>query len=232
MESKFDRAKLASWRVRERIKEYLGTSPVPRSWGGNLVGNFSQGMESKFDRAKLASWRVRERIKEYLGSSPAYSWGRNLVENFAQGMESKRSRVINAALGLANKIKNLLGFHSPTKEGPGREADKWAPNFVKMFAEGLKDNVDLIKRAMTPITDELTNIAPTTDAISARSNVTGAIYTTVYNAVANALSEAIVQIKSEDAEKTIVLEIDGREFARATIQDFAIMAKRQGVKFS
>ncbi len=58
-----------------------------------------------------------------------------------------------------------------------------------------------------------------------------AIHDAVYEAIVTALSEAITQSNKRDNDKIIVLEVNGRELARTTIEDFATVAKRLGVKF-
>jgi hypothetical protein len=65
--------------------------------------------------------------------------------------DSLKNTVTNA-IGI---VADHLGFHSPTKLGPGRDADKWAPNFVKMFEEGLQVNLPQISKASTKFASDL-----------------------------------------------------------------------------
>ncbi len=79
----------------------------------------------------------------------ALDWGKNLIQSFIDGIKNKAAEIGGALADTAQKIANFLGFHSPTKEGPGQEADKWAPNFVKMYSSGLKAGLPQIEGAVS-----------------------------------------------------------------------------------
>lgn len=84
-------------------------------------------------------------------SKSAYSWGANFLKAFTNGVKAKIKALKNMALEAAKQIKNVLGFHSPTKEGPGKEANKWAPNFMDMFISGM----DMRKTALASTTEDM-----------------------------------------------------------------------------
>ncbi|OAB34118.1 tail tape measure protein [Paenibacillus glacialis] len=86
-------------------------------------------------------------------SSQGSSWGSNLISMMTSGIRSKFPSLSAAVSDAAGVIKNFLGFHSPTKEGPASNSDKWAGNFVSMFAGGLKS--DSIRQKMTSIAGTL-----------------------------------------------------------------------------
>ena len=75
--------------------------------------------------------------------------------------------------GAGQKIKNFLGFSSPTKEGPGREADKWAPNFMEMFRKGIVQGLPGIRASVSSIADEMAGLASMTvqPAVQATASV-------------------------------------------------------------
>jgi len=88
-------------------------------------------------------------------ASQALQWGKNLIQGFINGITSMIGGVINAAQGIANGVKNILGFHSPAKEGPGKDADTWAPNFVKMYAAGILAGIPAVKNAVNQLAGTL-----------------------------------------------------------------------------
>ncbi len=103
-------------------------------------------------------------IKEGLGAAfkwitdqiaAAYNWGSNMMNMIAQGIKSRVNAVGDAVKGVASKIKSLLGFSSPTEEGPGKDSDKWAPNFVNMFAKGIDNNSYKVSNATKKIADDM-----------------------------------------------------------------------------
>lgn len=88
-------------------------------------------------------------------ASKAFTWGKNLIGSFINGIVSKAGSLSKALQNTAAKIADFLGFSSPTKEGPGRMADKWAPNLMRMFIKGIIDNKPNLKNAMANISGAL-----------------------------------------------------------------------------
>jgi TP901 family phage tail tape measure protein len=87
--------------------------------------------------------------------SQAASWGVNLIQGFINGIGSMLGNVSNAAQNVMSTVANIMGFHSPAKEGPGKELDIWGPNLIKGFTQGmlkalpeLQSSLNLV---MTPV---------------------------------------------------------------------------------
>jgi len=64
-------------------------------------------------------------------------WGWNLINTIIDGIKAKYEAFKGAILGIAGIIGDYLGFHSPTKEWPGKDADKWMPNLITMLISGI-----------------------------------------------------------------------------------------------
>lgn len=115
-----------------------------------------QGLAGVGASAKTAA----DETKQHLSSiqsvvSQSSSWGSNLISMMTSGIRSKFPSLTSAVSEAAGVIKNFLGFHSPTKEGPASKSDRWAGNFVSMFAGGLdarpiRDRVNGIAGALRP----------------------------------------------------------------------------------
>ena len=90
----------------------------------------------------------------------AWNWGSNMVNALANGIRSGINAVGNAVGAVAGKIKGFLGFHSPTKEGPGSESDKWMPNMIQMFEKGIKQGLPDIREAALSAAQTLSLIVP------------------------------------------------------------------------
>ncbi|WP_207543908.1 phage tail tape measure protein, partial [Desulfofundulus thermosubterraneus] len=127
----------------------LGVSAViagaVAAWKANFLG-FRDKMTEVWNWVKTHSVEAWENLKKsaeevwtWLKGLPgeALEWGRNLISSFAKGIEEKVEAIPEALKGAAAKIKDFLGFSSPTRLGPGSEADRWAPAFVSMYASGL-----------------------------------------------------------------------------------------------
>lgn len=94
----------------------------------------------------------------------AYNWGRNLISNFIHGVQSMQGELSESLLGTAMIVENYMGFHSPTKKGPGRDADTWTPNLVQMLSSGIQDELPLLQAASEQLIDSIrapiVNVAP------------------------------------------------------------------------
>jgi len=145
-------------------------------------------------------------------ASRAYEWGSNLLESFIDGIKSKVGMIGETLGGAAEKIKDFLGFHSPTKEGPGAEADKWAPNLVKMYAEGIRAGIPDIRAAVAEAAGSLGSLQAnvSTNAIPAPAATTG--QTPNFEGM---FSGAIFNVRSDNDAKLIAREIFNLQTARS-----------------
>ena len=75
---------------------------------------------------------MKTAIKKILQFS-LYNSGRNLIGTLISGIWSRISDLRSAVSYGASIVKSYLGFGSPTKEGPGKTADKWIPNLMEMM---------------------------------------------------------------------------------------------------
>ncbi len=104
--------------------------------------------------AKQAAAETKSHLEQIAGIvGKGSTWGSNLIDMLVGGIRSKfpaLSGVVSQAAGI---IGNFLGFHSPTKEGPASDSDTWAPNFINMFADGLRP--DRIRQRVNGIANEL-----------------------------------------------------------------------------
>ena len=73
----------------------------------------------------------------------ALNWGRDLIQNFINGIKQMWENAKRTVSDFAQMIKNFLGFSEP-KEGPLSNFHTYAPDMVKLFAQGLKDNQQLV----------------------------------------------------------------------------------------
>ncbi len=130
--------------------------------------------------------------------SEALQWGENMIGNLIKGIE--QTPIARAVTGVAKTIKNFLGFHSPTKEGPGAEADTWAPNFVKMYAQGLIKGLPEIQKASA----QLAGALPPTTAHSNAVIGQGAARTGGVNITINLSGNVTDEKKLAEKLKTVL----------------------------
>jgi len=126
-----------------------------RITGGGLskIGNFIGGIVQWF--RDLPGKVVAEiaNLEAMLGNAfqnminSAFDWGKHLISGFIDGIKNMANAAKDAAGNVISGIGNVLGFHSPAKEGPGAEADTWAPNLMAMFTGGILAAVPHVQRA-------------------------------------------------------------------------------------
>lgn len=158
-------------------------------WG--QVTAFMQSVWQSFTSWLSTAWHNLENWAAGLGNA-ALQWGKNLIQGFINGIWSMLSAVGNAASSVASTVASYLGFHSPAKQGPGATADTWAPNLVKMFNTGLQQGQPALNATLN------TMLAPHVYPSSTTSSVASAS-------------------ASGGGSQTLVLAIDGREFATAVV---------------
>ncbi len=73
----------------------------------------------------------------------ALKWGADLIENFVNGIKSMIDKPIEAVKSLAGRIRSFLGFSEPD-EGPLSDFHTFAPDMMKLFAQGIRDNERLV----------------------------------------------------------------------------------------
>jgi TP901 family phage tail tape measure protein len=71
-------------------------------------------------------------------ATEARSWGQNLVGGLINGINDKLGGLRSALGNAAQQVSNFLGFHSPTEEGPGAQAETWMPNLIALLVRGLQ----------------------------------------------------------------------------------------------
>ena len=120
----------------------------------------------------------------------ATSWGRDLISNFVNGIWSMIYKVAEAARSVANRVKNILGFSEP-KEGPLSNFHTYAPDMIKLFVKGIKDNEALVQDALSE-TFAMADPSSPQFATAKRVNVVQNIYSEAKSS-ADLMREALYQ---------------------------------------
>lgn len=77
----------------------------------------------------------------------AETWGKNLLTAFGNGLSSMAGWLKQQAMNALGGLAKILGFHSPAEEGPGADADTWAPNLMRMFTLGITQSTPALQSA-------------------------------------------------------------------------------------
>lgn len=76
-----------------------------------------------------------------------YTWGKDMIDNFIKGIKEKWEALKDTLSKTAESIKAFLGFSEP-EEGPLSNFHTFAPDMMKLFAQGITQNADLITDAI------------------------------------------------------------------------------------
>src|SRR5690554_3442375 len=127
----------------DRIKDF-GVEIFAR--GGDLMNRLGQAIAQKGPAQVVrALQKVKDRMSSFLGrlARNAWNWGANLISELRNGITARVDSLIARVRNIAGRIKAYIGFESPTEEGPGRTAHRWAPNLMKMYAEGIRKGIPM-----------------------------------------------------------------------------------------
>lgn len=196
----------------DKIKEY-----ILKKW--NEIKEGISSMKNALVNAVMEPFKIVDgKIKGIIGN--ARDWGRNLIGNFIDGIKAMINKVKEAATNVANAVKDRLGFSSPTKEGPGSDADKWMPNMMEMFAAGIEDNIAQVSSAINMTAGSIQQgIQPNTDDMA--------------SAVGSAVLQSMQMAGTADSGESyreVIIELDGTRVGRAMLPKLNEESERLGYK--
>lgn len=120
------------------------------------IAEIGEKIKGVFDGIKEKISEFKERVKEkfnevvdFIKSLPqrALQWGKDLIQNFIDGIKAKFQALKERLQNIAQTVKDFIGFSEP-KLGPLSNFHTYAPDMMKLFAKGIKDNEDLIAAQM------------------------------------------------------------------------------------
>ncbi len=94
------------------------------------------------------------------------TWATNMMSMFGNMIRSGYHFVTDAIQSLGQAIANVFGFHSPPKEGPLSESDRWMPNMLSMWGTGIERNAH---KVTGPLGDLATQMGEQVSALQQQS---------------------------------------------------------------
>lgn len=110
----------------------------------NLLGSFRARFADMWQIGRDLFDRVRDGITGLI--SDAWTWGTDLIDGFIGGIRDKIWQLADIAADCAQTVRDFLGFSEPDK-GPLSNFHTFAPDMMKLFAQGIKQNEHLIADA-------------------------------------------------------------------------------------
>lgn len=152
----------------------------------DVINNFKtttiQGFEMMKQGISTRVNNIRDSIKmgfgnavDFIKSLPekALQWGKDLIQNFVDGIKNKISAVSDIISVVADLIARFIHFSEPD-EGPLKDFHLFAPDMVKMFAQGITQSLPVLERA----TDQMASVIAS-DAVPTVQNGSGMASKTV-----------------------------------------------------
>lgn len=110
-----------------------------------IVMAIVDGLAAAWPEIKQAGADLVQMIGQGIASlaAEAWSWGADLIHNFIEGIKAWAQNLWNTVSNIAQGVRNFLGFSEP-KEGPLSNFHTYAPDMMKLFAQGIEDNKGML----------------------------------------------------------------------------------------
>lgn len=190
-------------------------------------------------------------------ASEASGWGSDMMGNFIEGIRARIPELEQVVSEAAQTVDSYLGHSHPDK-GPLADDYKWMPDMMDLFANGIRDNqgklISAVSNVASGVSDafsvgngmggiQLPMSAAASGAflpynIGAQDSMFGSsgedgfisrLSGAIYDAVVTAMSDSQGLGGGRSSGMTAVLNINGREFYRATFYDQQTVAREHGI---
>lgn len=127
------------------VEALLRLLPQLLASGVQLVTELASGILRGGVKTVQAVVEVFASIKDGFLSrvNDAMKWGQDLINNFVDGIKSKFNSVRNAMGSLGNLVKSFIHFSEPDV-GPLSDFSTYAPDMMRTFAKGIRDNEKIV----------------------------------------------------------------------------------------
>lgn len=121
-------------------------STVFKEIGRFLVEGLRDGLQSGFPVViSFLKSKISEMTKLFTDFvSQAVTWGSDLISSFVGGIKANWQTLTDTVSGVAQTVADYIGFSEPS-DGALANFHTFAPDMMKLFAEGIKDNENLVR---------------------------------------------------------------------------------------
>lgn len=178
----------------------------------NLIVVFATALIDNLPEIVNAILKIREEINAKFQEivDQALSWGADLIKNFIGGIKSKIRDLKNAVGNVASGVKSFLGFSEP-EVGPLSDFHTYAPDMMKLFAQGIDQNLPLVEDSLNRMGNMVRgNVQFSTEGVNRGATYNGGITINVYGAEGQNVRELAREI-----EKIFTLQDNQRRAAYA-----------------
>lgn len=110
------------------------------------IGNWITDTDAK---VKEEIPKIIDNIVHFFEELPAraWNWGVDMITNFVDGIKHMAQQAWDAVESFAQGIADRLGFSEP-ELGPLSNFHTYAPDMMELFAQGIRDNADIVNDAI------------------------------------------------------------------------------------
>lgn len=129
------------------VQGFKDNAPQIKQAGKDLLTSLANGLGNVGSTIANAVRNIWNALKQKFTelSVNATRWGADMLMNFVNGIKSKVQAVVDTVKNVASKIKGLIGFSEPEDPAsPLHNFHTFAPDMMKLFAQGVKDNTDIV----------------------------------------------------------------------------------------
>ena len=126
----------------------------------------------------------------------AWSWGSDLMSNFIGGIRAWFGNLYSTAASIASIVRSYIGFSEP-EMGPLSNFHEFAPDMMKLFAEGIYANSNVVENAINSVAGIAASEIETGLGVGAAGNTAGYSQSNAMPASADALFTTNVRVKFE-----------------------------------
>ena len=189
------------------IEAIIRLLPQIFATGGKIIVQLGNGIVNMIPEAIKAIGKVFAKIQETISKKikEALNWGKDLVKSFANGIIGGFSFITDAMSSLGSLISKFIHFSEPDL-GPLSNFESYAPDMMKTFAEGIRDNEDMIRNAVSEAFDfsDAMNLNPSITAnpmpvSTGRMNPTQ--LTVILELDRQALGKTVYKLNNEETQR-------------------------------
>lgn len=152
--------------LRSAITYIIGLPTEALKWGADIMTKLGDGIKNMGTSVYNAVSEAVSSAVQFLKDLPgkAWQWGKDMLSNFIGGMKNKQIEVRTATTDIARDVKARLGFSEP-ETGPLSNFHTYAPDMMKLYAQGIRENAWLVQTAVdsvaSGIATEMNSVQPT-----------------------------------------------------------------------
>ena len=148
------------------VEAIIRNAPKILQAGLELILMLVKGIVDAFNKLIEVGRQIVDNIKDgfWQKIEEARNWGSDMIQNFIDGIMAKWNALKESVSNVAGTIKSFLHFSEPDV-GPLKDFHTYAPDMMRMFAQGITDNVGLVKNALTDATSEMMGTSVDMNAI-------------------------------------------------------------------